>query len=502
LLQPSDGSAISIFLRRAFSFPVLLGTWLGTAAFVAARLHLPDPDTWWHLAVGEEILSTGTWPTADHYSFTVSGHPWMAYEWLGEVAMALAARLGGLPALAALLIGLSVLVMLLLYYYAYLRSGNFKAALISCATVLPLSSFIFTLRPQLFGYIFLITTLICLEAFRRGRAWTLWVLPLVFLLWVNTHGTFVFGLFVMGVHWASGLVELRRGGLVAERWTAAQRRQWAVVLLLCVLALALTPYGTRVAASPLEIAFLQPTNVANISEWQPMPFDSFLGKLFLVLLLGFVVLQMLFPLTYRLEEIGLLLFAIYAAATHQRFALFFAIVFAPLLAARLSQWVPGYQPAKDKPALNAVLIALTVAVMLVVNSSDQPLAEQVAESFPKGAVDYLQEQEPTGPTLNEYAWGGYLIWAAGREQKVFIDGRLDLYEYAGVFSDYLDMTRLAPNALFLLQKYRIEACLLNRDAPLGTLLTTLPEWEQVYADELSVLFLHRASKSSSSSGTG
>src|SRR5712691_7620359 len=95
-----------LILRKVFSFPALLGALLVAGGFASARSSLADPDTWWHLKVGEQILRTHAWPTADPYSFTVSGTPWIAYEWLGEVIMASAARLGGLRAPAALLVAL------------------------------------------------------------------------------------------------------------------------------------------------------------------------------------------------------------------------------------------------------------------------------------------------------------------------------------------------------------------------------------------------------------
>ncbi len=52
-------------LRKAFSFPVFLGALLVAGVFACARLNPPDPDTWWHIAVGEQILRVGIWPEAD-----------------------------------------------------------------------------------------------------------------------------------------------------------------------------------------------------------------------------------------------------------------------------------------------------------------------------------------------------------------------------------------------------------------------------------------------------
>ena len=88
-VQPVDTElapvlGLRIILRRAFSFPVLLGVFLVAAALIVARFNWTDPDMWSHAATGREILATRTFPTTDAYSFTASGNPSMAFEWLGQ----------------------------------------------------------------------------------------------------------------------------------------------------------------------------------------------------------------------------------------------------------------------------------------------------------------------------------------------------------------------------------------------------------------------------------
>src|SRR5258705_9976268 len=72
-------------LKRLFSFPAMLGTMLVGAGFFAGRRFVVDPDVWWHVKNGQNILDTHRWPTTDPYSFTVAGTPWLSYEWLGDV---------------------------------------------------------------------------------------------------------------------------------------------------------------------------------------------------------------------------------------------------------------------------------------------------------------------------------------------------------------------------------------------------------------------------------
>ncbi|HUI41520.1 MAG TPA: hypothetical protein VL523_06095 [Terriglobia bacterium] len=455
------------------------------------RIFKLDPDVWWHLKVGATILETHQVPTADPYSFTVHGAPWIAYEWLGDVMMAAAHRAAGEQGLLALDMIVGSAILLALYYLCSERCGNSKAAFVACVAVLPLAAVSFSLRPQMFGYLFLVITLIALERFRQGKPRSLWLLPPLFLVWVNSHGSFVIGLAAMGVYWASGLVEFQAGGVGARRWSPAQRIRLELVALLCLIALTVTPYGTRLAAYPIDMALGQPLNVANIQEWASMPFDTTFGKLFLGLVIAFIVAQIALRPIWRLEELALLFAGIFMAAMHARFVLVFVPFFAPILATLLARWVPPYNRPKDQYLLNLALMALIVLGLVKFFPSRPALDSAVEAVFPVDAVRFMRQHPVDGPMFNQYGFGGYLIWQLGPEHRVFIDGRGDIYERAGVMADYLRAAYVEPGALAVLRSYGIKSCLLLKDEPLSTLLAASPDWQQVYSDKLSGLFVRR-----------
>jgi hypothetical protein len=91
--------------------------------------------------------------------------------------------------------------------------------------------------------------------------------------------------------------------------------------------------------------------------------------------------------------------------------------------------------------------------------------------------------------FNTYGYGGYLVWSG---QKVFIDGRGDLYEQGGVFSDYMHITLLKPGALAVLQGYHVGSCLLEWSEPMSTVLSASPDWKKIYSDNVSALFVRTA----------
>jgi hypothetical protein len=117
----------------------------------------------------------------------------------------------------------------------------------------------------------------------------------------------------------------------------------------------------------------------------------------------------------------------------------------------------------------------------------------VAQGLPVHAVEYLRQHPVPRPMFNTYNFGGYLVWAG---EKVFVDGRADPYERGGSLGDYFFITKLQPGALAVLRGYGVQSCLLQRGEPLATMLAALPEWQQVYADNLSVLFVRRQSDTS------
>jgi hypothetical protein len=485
----TTGSADSL-LRKVVSFPAMLATFLVGRVFYEARAFFVDPDLWWHIRVGQNIVSTHHWPTTDPFSFTVAGDPWIAYEWLGDVLIGSVARLGGLLGLEILLFVLASAVMLALYAYTTLRSGNSKAGFVSSGVVCSLAFASFNLRPQMLGYLFLILTLIALERFRQGKPRLVWFLPVLFLVWINTHGSWVIGLGVLLVFLASGLVEFRWGSIEAQRWSSAERIRLEAIFLLSLAAIPLTPYGTRLAAYPFTVASSLPLNVGNILEWQPMPFNILGGKLFLSLVLAFFVGQMLSPLRVRLWEAILFFGGIVMACLHVRFLLLFVPFAAPIFAVVLARWLPPYDRRKDHSVLNAALMAVAVVAMVRYFPTRAGLDKIVAQAFPVRAVEYLRQHPVPGSMFNNYGYGGYLVGNLPG-QKVFIDGRGDLYEDAGVFGEYLELAQLKPGAFQVLRAHNIQSCLLDSKEPLAVVLAVHPDWEKRYTDGVSALFVRR-----------
>jgi hypothetical protein len=338
------------------------------------------------------------------------------------------------------------------------------------------------------GYLFLILTLIALERFQQGKQRVVWLLPILFLTWINTHGSWIIGLGVIVLYIACGLVSFRAGSLEVRRWTKSERLRLEAVFMLCLAAIPITPYGTRLAMYPFTVASSLPVSMLSVLEWQPMPFNIAGGKIFLVLVLGFFLAQMAFRFSWRLFEVLLFLGGVGMACLHVRFVLLFVPFFAPLLATMVARGIPAYDPRKDQYLLNFALIAGIAIAMWHYFPSRAEMEKKVAGQFPVHALEYVREHPVPGPIFNSYGFGGYMIFSG---YKTFIDGRGEMFEEVGVFGDYMHITLLKPGAMKVLSGYGIRSCLMERDEPFSTVLSALPDWQKVYSDNVSVLYVRR-----------
>jgi len=165
----------------------------------------------------------------------------------------------------------------------------------------------------------------------------------------------------------------------------------------------------------------------------------------------------------------------------------FGTLAVPVITRMMAGLWEGYDASRDSRVGN--LLVSTAAILVAIFSIPGPenLRRQVAAAFPAGAVDYIRKTNLAGPMFNEFVWGGYLMWALP-ERKIFIDGRADFYDYAGVLSEYGDWYLVQEDPRRLLDKYGVKFCLLTPTAPEANVLPLLPGWREVYRDGNSVIF--------------
>jgi hypothetical protein len=478
------GQGLTSALRKAFSFPVMLHAWLVLIIVRLAEKNLPDVDIWWHLRNAQYLFTHHRLPNFDTYSFTVAGHPWINPEWLAEIPYYLAWRALGLEGIEILMLAVLEVIFLGVLYLCYMQSKHIKASILACWLAAFLGTINFGPRTALFGYACLVILLVILERFRSNRQAPLWLLPPLFCLWINLHGSWCLGMAVLGIFVACGLLEVEWGMISTSRWPRPQLHQLLAAFAVSCTALFVNPYGYHLVLYPLDMVFRQRLNVASIQEWAPVDFHGPRGIVVLVMMAGLFCSALLMRHRWRLTDLVLVLVALYGGLSHERLLFFAGIIVAPVIA-ELLEVVPYYRSEIDKPWLNAAIICGILAFVVLRFPGPAQLEQQVAEQYPAEVLSYLQSHPPSGNVLNFYEWGGYLGWK-DPGLKVFMDSRVDIFEYAGVFKDYLDLIGFR-DPMRILGKYRIRYVLFPRDAPLVILLRANSKWKVDFDGRLSVV---------------
>jgi hypothetical protein len=274
------------------------------------------------------------------------------------------------------------------------------------------------------------------------------------------------------------------GFIAGSAWPRTLRRKLTSSFLLSICALFINPYGWRLVFYPFNLAFRQKLNIANVEEWRSLDFHTPRGRILLVCLALLFLFQLIRPRRWAPYELAFVVIGIYSCLTYSRFLFLAGILVMPILAKSLPGLVP-HRVEGTKPLINAAVL-FVLACLVVKRSHGRPPVPNLNErKFPDQAQSFLRGFRPKGNVFNEFLWGGYLIWNS-RQIPVFVDSRVDIFEYNGTFKDYLDIIRLH-DSLSLLDKHDIRYVLFERDAPLVYMLEHTGAWRVEYEDETTVL---------------
>lgn len=477
--------------RRVFSFPVMLASLLAVLAVLTVRARFDDPDLWWHLKTGEVIWTTHAIPTTDLFSYTAYHHAWVPHEWLSETLIYGGYRLGGYSGLMLWLCLLTTALLIAGYILCSLYSGNAKVAFIGALTIWLFGTVGFAIRGQMIGYLLLVVELLLLHLGQtRNRRW-FFGLPPLFAIWINCHGSFFLGIVLAGVFLFSSFFNFQIGSLIAARWDSRRRRVLTLALILSVAALFLNPVGVKQILYPLSTITGPDMGFSPIIEWQPLQFKDARSFAFLGAVAGILLLVIVRRTELLWRELLVLAVATWLTARHVRMLFVFGILVAPIVSRLLSTAWDGYDAERDRPWPNAVLIVASLLVAIFAFPSRQNLIKQVEKNSPAGAVEYIKTHHLSGPMINEWVFGGYLIWALP-EHPVFIDGRGDVFGETGVTGEFGKWVLLETDPNILLNKYGIRFCLLSTGSQMAVVLPLLPGWKTVYSDDVAVIVARTA----------
>ncbi len=297
------------------------------------------------------------------------------------------------------------------------------------------------------------------------------------------------GLAVYGIFVCAGLIRHDIGRLPAAPWSNRELKKLILTGLASIAALLVNPYGYRFLLYPFDMALHQRLIITTLQEWTPVDFHDPRGTLVMVVLAAVFAIALAAPERWRLDEALLTALVLYCGLTHIRFLLLAGIVLPPILAPKLGR-LSSHHPASERRLLNAALLAIVAAVLVLGFPSKQMLDSEIAGFFPTRAIQFLRAHPQPGRMFNQYGWGGYLEWTLPQAPP-FIDGRGDIFEYNGSLRDYEEIVAVK-NTQELLERYQIAYVLYQPDTPLAYFLSKDPQWERIYGDEQAVILRSRS----------
>jgi len=486
--------------RRALLAAVLILT--GAVGIDA----LSDPDVWWHIRLGDWIISHHQVPAGELFAYTAFGNPLVAHEWLSEVIFAALAAAGGLILVTVFmgLIAWSAMVATLLR--GRLRGAGPVVLAIGLALGARVAEPVLGTRPQVFTFALVCWTLWIAESYLRSGGRRLWLLPPIFLVWANLHAGFIAGIGFLAIVVVAEAVK--------RRWelgpVAPLRRIGGLAVALCASAVAacVNPYG------PSLFVFAATTGATErqkgIIEWQSPNFADPAMWALLVLLLTFVALTLLVLMRpelrrrFDLRDVALAVAgAGLALSSVRNTAICVAVMVPPwmAMAADVVRWVQASRAqrtpsaprnARGAPVLGIALLAVAVLSVGAVGARVRQDAtpQGIAAAYPSCATAVLARSPVTQRVFTAYGTGGYVIdrlWPRG-----------SVYEYGEsislgttVFDDYVRIAAGAtstPSALELLGASNTTSVLYSKGA-LTAELDHTPGWTQVADDHGMLLYV-------------
>lgn len=505
VVLPSAADLIFLVLFFALTYGALSPAMLG------------DADIGWHIRNGQNILATHTIPYTDSFSATMSRRPWFAWEWLYDAVIAFIhnhAGLNGVVAFSAFVIALTFAIV---FRFTLNRGASLLSTLLFFVPCLLASSIHFLARPHVVGWLMMIVWFWILDSSQRSTLETSRadpspiLLPLLMLLWVNLHGSFIMGFILLAIYGIADLVTAYRADYKIRAGAFVHARMLAALSILSMLTSLLNPYGYKLhihVYQYLSNRFL----MQHIQEFRPPNFHGIPAQFFLMLMILTAVTVVVARAHLRWPDGLSIAFSVmsgfWAARNLPVASILLTVVSASLLS---QQWkFPKSNSSASRLGLvvsrletlqanlrghlwPVLLVAITCGVCV---SHGRLFGHQLMNAhfseqrFPVHAVDFLVRTGNRDPIFSLDSAGGYLIHRLYPETKVFIDDRHDFYG-EDYLKEYLKVIHVEPDWERVLDSWQVNLIIVPTDSRIAQVIRATPKWRKAYSDQTATVFRRR-----------
>jgi len=415
-----------------------------------------------HLKIGEIIVKTKNIPNTNLFSYTNKDFPFINHHWLSEVIFYLTSRIFGLNFLLFLKTVL-ILVAVGIVFKLAKEKGGLIPAIISGLIFTPFLIERNNIRPEMFGYLFFSIILYLLITYPKNTK-IIYLLPLIMVLWINIHISFVFGLFLI-------LFLFLKMFLFLKISKIEHLKSKISFMLLSILVLFLNPHGLNGLLYPFNIfQNYGYTIVENQSIFylRSMIFNPLLNYFFFILPLLVIVVIVLASINRTIEAFLLVIFSI-AVVFQWRHLPFFVLVAIPFTSLALSKLIIKKIKTREIFFLTSLILGLIIlgsSIFFISNKyylifgNDKKFGLGFSDPGSQG-IDFIEKNKLKGNIFNNFDIGGFLIYKLYPQYQFFIDNRPEAYPADFVENVYKKLQVDVDFRKKIFEKYKIKTVIFS-----------------------------------------
>ncbi len=453
-------------------------------------------DLGFHLRGGEWMLENKSFHKYDVFTYTVNQNEYIAMYWLFQIFIFFFYKISGYKGLSLLTSILVTFLFLIINFRMEKQKIHKSISFLIIFLIVLIAELRFSLRPEIFSYIFLTLMLFILDEYFYKNKNYLYFLPLIELLWTNFHGIFILGWLLMAFYFLSYSFHYKRFN-----------KEFFKYVFISILSSFLNPYFLKGILFPFYLfTRLQEKSIFKdvILEFAS-PFSKkalfLMPKTPLLLFYFFIFLSILFfILTFKKRKIHefLILFSfLYLSYTAVRNIPLFLITSSQILALSMNNLYNSIKKFLNYFVYISPFIIFLFLIRIFTNSFYYDrgggnfglgLDEDVQPTL---ASDFILKNNLKGRILNDLNHGSWLIWSV--RERVFIDGRLEVMK-ENFFKKYKESFK--PGGLQkLIKEYKPDIVIFDYSYPEALFwdrdIKSMPEWRIIYLDDKSVIFAHK-----------
>jgi len=462
-----------------------------------------DGDIWFHIFYGKYFLEHGTM-TIDHsiFSWTPANNNTIYHVWLPDIIYYFFYNLFGLSGIFIIRFIMLIPFIVLLIYFAKIRGVLYNPLtwLFIIAGQLMIANASID-KPEIFTFMYFTVTVFLYWYMVHKKDFSpyyFYLFPLIMLLWVNSHGGFIFGLSFLFLISVGEILNIFFYPYLA--FSDKLKKHFFIAMILSAFVCLLTPYGIKYPIQLFNQTFLghlDEVYYKSLMAYNPT-FDvsSDLQIIFIDIILFCFVLLLLFNIMKKNINFSLVLTNLLFAYLYTKFTrttFFWGPVFCFSVIYLLSI-TPAINFIKNRVV--AFSIAIIVFLFLSYNTGHSLYIKYFQSRFINSVfgtgigtlekeTDLIDKYMKNYKLCNTYVSGAYLMWRLWPDVKVMMDPRQFPYPW---YPEYRDL-EMGKNIDGFLNKYNCDIFLVeNRQNILIPWLMNSKDWNLVYLGKIATIF--------------